>query len=579
MRPTRGGRSAPWPELRRLARGVSGITYLLPKREVSHQATGTEAGSRSWDSWMGRSSSGTYLSGYTASSSIPGTLSGRHAWDGRRSGSGRSRRSTRRWWVGWVRRADGHGREVRGVSRELMEQYSSRRRSIDALTERLARRFEAQHGYAPDAHALEKLRQWANHQSRRAKPGGPLDLDAAVRRWVAQARAGEAGALGPIMPRVTSRSGRGAATDAGPRPIWELTEEQALDVIGQALARAQDAQPTWRKADLLRHRGELLPDDVACRDDKTAAALLERLADRVLAGGTGERVLCLEAPEWPPVPAALRRADGRSVYRPHSGIRYATLAQLTLEERLTAQAQGSGAPRLEPELAAFLLGADQARLEAQLRDAAQTAQAARETTGSGLRLDQAAAAFVALVSDRRAEILVGPAGSGKTRTAAEVAPALLNKALALDEQERPEEALPAAEQAAGLYAELAQADPQAFDPDLESARRQVTRIKAHVATALVSKAVALARQEQLGQALASYDQLIGQFTDDPQPAQRHLVAAALINKGGLLVKRGHRGGALASYNLLIKRYLDDEYAAICALVAKAVARKRAILGS
>ena len=46
---------------------------------------------------------------------------------------------------------------------------------------------------------------------------------------------------------------------------------------------------------------------------------------------------------------------------------------------------------------------------------------AQPDTGSGLRLDQAAAAFLAVTSDRRAELLVGPAGSGKTRTAAVVA--------------------------------------------------------------------------------------------------------------------------------------------------------------
>jgi hypothetical protein len=102
-------------------------------------------------------------------------------------------------------------------------------------------------------------------------------------------------------------------------------------------------------------------------------------------------------------------------------MRYATWAQLTTEEHLSAQAQEAGAPRLEPELAASLLGADQARLEAQLQDAAQDARPAQEATGSGLRLDQAVAAFLALTSDRRAEILVGPAGSGKTRTAAKAA--------------------------------------------------------------------------------------------------------------------------------------------------------------
>ena len=80
---------------------------------------------------------------------------------------------------------------------------------------------------------------------------------------------------------------------------------------------------------------------------------------------------------------------------------------------MAAQAQQRGAPRLAPEMAALLLGADQAQLEAQLHPAAQNADRAPEETGSGLRLDQAAAAFLALTSDRRTEILVGPAGLGE----------------------------------------------------------------------------------------------------------------------------------------------------------------------
>jgi hypothetical protein len=328
---------------------------------------------------------------------------------------------SRRFGVGWVRRADGHGREVTGVSRELMAEFSSRRQSITELTRRLAVEFQAQHGHAPDARALGKLRQWANHASRRAKDGEPLDLAAEAGRWADQARASEAGALEPVLPAVSARRGPGAEPPAKPLPVWELTFDQERDLMGQAVARVQEAQPAWRKADLIRFVGELLPDDVACVNDQAAAGLLERLADRVLAGGTGQEVVALEAPEWPRVPESLRRADGRSIYRPHSGTRYATLAQLTMEEQFAAQAQQRGAPRLAPEMAALLLGADQAQLEAQLQQAAHGADRAQEETGSGLRLDQAAAAFLALTSDRRAEILVGPAGSGKTRTAAQVA--------------------------------------------------------------------------------------------------------------------------------------------------------------
>ncbi len=213
-----------------------------------------------------------------------------------------------------------------------------------------------------------------------------------------------------------------------------------------ALATLQESDPAWRKADLIRCLGELLPASAICRDDQSAAALLEQLAEQVLAGKAGHKILALTAPEWPVVPDSLRRADGHSVYRPHGATMYATLAQLTTEDRLIAQSQERGAPAIPPDQAAFRLGATQAQLEAQLQaqpgapasapvTTAPRADGAEpkpepeqepkpdQVTGSGLRLDQAAAAFAVLTSDRRLEILVGPAGSGKTHTAAVIAAA------------------------------------------------------------------------------------------------------------------------------------------------------------
>ena len=79
-----------------------------------------------------------------------------------------------------------------------------------------------------------------------------------------------------------------------------------------------------------------------------------------------EEPSCLRDPALREIalPQALRRADGRSIYRPHSGTRHATQAQLTMEERLAAQAQQAGAPRPAAELAACLPGAGQAQAEA-----------------------------------------------------------------------------------------------------------------------------------------------------------------------------------------------------------------------
>ena len=148
-----------------------------------------------------------------------------------------------------------------------------------------------------------------------------------------------------------------------------------------------------------------------------AAALLPALARQALA----TEAVALSAPEWPRVPDCLRRASGESLYTPHGATRYATSAQLTLEDRLLAHAQESGAPCLQPATAARLLGADQAHVEAQLQAQKSTQDLFLERVASGLRLDQATAAYAVLTSARRAEVMVGPAGSGKTRTITEMA--------------------------------------------------------------------------------------------------------------------------------------------------------------
>jgi hypothetical protein len=160
-----------------------------------------------------------------------------------------------------------------------------------------------------------------------------------------------------------------------------------------------------------------LPDHAIGRDQEHAWHLLEQLADRALVGQAGEEVCRLDAPEWPRVPDSLRRADGESIYRAHGGEVYATRAQLSLEEQLLADAQAEGAPFLPCERAARLLGADLTQLETLL---CADAPAPDGVTRGGLRLDQATAAFLALTSPRRAELIVGPAGTGKTYTAVRI---------------------------------------------------------------------------------------------------------------------------------------------------------------
>jgi hypothetical protein len=174
-----------------------------------------------------------------------------------------------------------------------------------------------------------------------------------------------------------------APCDAGP----DLTRDDITRAAQKALEKCSRENSKWTRADLIANIGRALPRCGA--DPSGQARLVEELAGRALAGEFGP-VACLEAPEVAPVPALLRRADGRSVYQRHGGIKYATRVQLSREERLVAQTGARGGPCMAPEHAARALGAAVTELEAALYEQPGGEVAA---TGGGLRMDQAAAAF------------------------------------------------------------------------------------------------------------------------------------------------------------------------------------------
>jgi AAA domain len=183
--------------------------------------------------------------------------------------------------------------------------------------------------------------------------------------------------------------------------------------LAKALTLVSAQHPAWTRHDLLKQLALVLPAETRQMSPEETQELLLGLAEEALSGRTGH-VVCLEAPEWPPLPAALRRElDGLSIYTRPGVARYATAAQLSMEERLVTHAQTQGAPRLPGELTARRLGGDPALLDAQLRGRARFARA--QSAPRGLRLDQAAAIWHALTSARTVEVITGPAGTGKTR--------------------------------------------------------------------------------------------------------------------------------------------------------------------
>jgi conjugative relaxase-like TrwC/TraI family protein len=321
---------------------------------------------------------------------------------------------TARFGLAWEARDDGHGFEIRGISGEMMRLFSSRRQSITADLRERAARFETQYGRAPSQRELAHLAQASNFKTRAAKHG-TLDVARLHAGWADTLARTLGVSLASVAPSVWHDRGWGYADarrrgpgNPGPGP----SQLELARAAQKSVALAQQDKSTWTRPDLIKYLGRVLPRSGI--DPAAAAALLEDLADRALRSEF-EPVACLEAPEPVQVPASLRRADGRSVYQRHGGVRYATHAQLTMEQRMLALARADGAPRMDRAQAAQAPGADLAQLDCALAGHAHdTPDTQDRRTRTGLRVDQAAAALAVLTDGKRVSVISAPAGSGKT---------------------------------------------------------------------------------------------------------------------------------------------------------------------
>jgi hypothetical protein len=316
---------------------------------------------------------------------------------------------TRRFGLHWIPRADGTGNEIKGITQAQMDTFSTRRETIRETAEPMLAAFQQKYGRAPNQRETCRIMQQATLATREGKGEAQIPWDEYARQWNAQL----GGELAQIAPRVAP--GPRMAQGQGPSPT------QLARAAQMALARTQAHQSTWTRADLMKEIGRAMPPESRNLDPAAAVALVEDLTDQSLRGEF-QPVAELTRPEFPATPDYLRREfDGRSVYTRPGAQRYATHLQLTMEERMLQAAQLQAAPHLDRAQAALLLGADLAAIDAQVREQAGQARASGALTPTGLRLDQAAALHYALTSPRTAEALVGPAGSGKTRTLAEAA--------------------------------------------------------------------------------------------------------------------------------------------------------------
>jgi len=305
--------------------------------------------------------------------------------------------------VSWVRRADGQGYEIAGVTQEEIDAFSQRTRAVTRTARKLARKWEEKYGRAPNAREMRYLCDEATYYSRHGKDPGAVDWDRLAAKWDRTI----GGHLAEIAGRVCRFGARVKAREpsAGERQL----------AIEMALAQVQAKQSTWTRSDLMRQLSWTMGPEFDALPEDAREAILHNLTEDALDVQNG--AVNLEAPEYPAVPPQLiRDLDGRSVYTRPGMTRYAYRGQIAMEAKLCQQAQAQRARTLTREFAARQLGADPDELDAQLTVRAQDAH--RQLTHTGLRMDQAAMIYAALTSRAVMSVGVGPAGSGKTHTAA-----------------------------------------------------------------------------------------------------------------------------------------------------------------
>lgn len=167
-------------------------------------------------------------------------------------------------------------------------------------------------------------------------------------------------------------------------------DEAEWSIADAALAELERSASTWNRTDVVRQVVRRIPAP-AVGDADGARRLTELLANGVLAHPD---TLGLSAPAEVPPPDLARR-DGASVFDHHGSPRFSTRAALAAEQEV---------------LDTVARGRDAGLARARLLDA-------EVAVGDwGLDDDQAAAVRRLTTAGEAVSVLVGPAGTGKSRT-------------------------------------------------------------------------------------------------------------------------------------------------------------------
>lgn len=291
--------------------------------------------------------------------------------------------------LAWERRERGQDRndayELTAVPEALIAEFSARSRDINAEKDRLIAEYEAKHGRHPDRAMILRLRAEATLRTRPAKNVQSLaDL---TTQWRSRATR----VLGEEAPTwasaVVAAAGRPVLLRADDVPEF-LTAELGRAVVEEVGLR----RSTWRHwnlyAEACRQTMELRFASTADREAVVAA----------IVAAAEQASIRLTPPTIAHTPSGFRHPDGASAFRPKHGDLFSSAALLAAEDRLLALAAETSAPTVALPLVERSI--------------------ARRPDGMVLSSDQAQAVRAIALSGRKVDVLVGPAGAGKTSTLA-----------------------------------------------------------------------------------------------------------------------------------------------------------------
>jgi conjugative relaxase-like TrwC/TraI family protein len=280
---------------------------------------------------------------------------------------------TERLGVKWTGVDDNGAAEIVGVPHALLEQWSARRHELKALGDELIANRAADLGRSLSPNERAGCFQIAAYRTRTPKIDTATPTEELRARWRSEA---EAWGHAPEhwLPEVTGRR---------PPAPERRVEEAAAEVI----ARLEERTATWTRAEVVEEVARV----VTSADAESLRVVAERLTDCLLADTA---VLGLASPLPVEVPATLRRRDGLAQSERHGASRFTTRATLRREAavlELVARGRDANAA-VVPE-----------------------AIAARVLDRSSLGEDQREAVRGLVSGGERFALLVGPAGTGKSR--------------------------------------------------------------------------------------------------------------------------------------------------------------------